>query len=238
MGYTKLDEGFATSSILVHGLEVAGFWAVLLSMARPGRIEDGRRVGVVDATVPALAALSRTTPDRVRALLAILEGPDPESRTAAHEGRRIRITREPRWRIEILNYYEYREKDHTAAERQRRRRHAVTAVTPRDITQAEAEAEAKAEAKSNTKKGRALAPPTRNEVLEYARQRGRALALGDRFYDYFTEGLWMDAKGNPVRNWKQKFITWEKHEPPRPAEVKENPEVRAYVEELRSRGRL
>ena len=31
-----------------------------------------------------------------------------------------------------------------------------------------------------------------------------------KFYDYFNEGNWIDSKGNKVRNWKQKIITWEK----------------------------
>lgn len=29
-----------------------------------------------------------------------------------------------------------------------------------------------------------------------------------RFYDYFEASEWVDSKGNPVRNWKQKLITW------------------------------
>jgi hypothetical protein len=34
---------------------------------------------------------------------------------------------------------------------------------------------------------------------------------GKQFYDYFTEGNWIDAKGNPVKNWKQKLLTWNKY---------------------------
>ena len=30
------------------------------------------------------------------------------------------------------------------------------------------------------------------------------------FFDYFTVGNWIDSLGNPVRNWKQKLLTWEK----------------------------
>ena len=32
-----------------------------------------------------------------------------------------------------------------------------------------------------------------------------------QFYDYFTEGNWIDAKGQKVRSWKQKILTWEKY---------------------------
>lgn len=51
-------------------------------------------------------------------------------------------------------------------------------------------------------------PPTYEEVLEYARSRGRE-DLARKFFDYFDTGEWIDSKGNKVRNWKQKFITWE-----------------------------
>ena len=51
-------------------------------------------------------------------------------------------------------------------------------------------------------------PPTYEEVLEYARKRSRE-DLARKFFDYFDTGDWYDSKGNKVRNWKQKFITWE-----------------------------
>lgn len=57
-----------------------------------------------------------------------------------------------------------------------------------------------------TKKG--FVPPTFEEVLEYAKSRGRE-DLAQKFFDYFEAGDWIDSKGNKVRNWKQKFITWE-----------------------------
>lgn len=56
-------------------------------------------------------------------------------------------------------------------------------------------------------------PPTRDEVLDYARSKS-AVALGEKFYDYFVEGNWKDSKGNKVKNWKQKFLTWLGHTTP------------------------
>ena len=43
--------------------------------------------------------------------------------------------------------------------------------------------------------------------MEYACKRGRE-DLAQTFYDYFDAGEWVDSKGNPVLNWKQKFLTW------------------------------
>lgn len=52
-------------------------------------------------------------------------------------------------------------------------------------------------------------PPTLEEVSEYVRQRNSSVDP-KYFYDYFTTGEWIDSNGKPVRNWKQKLITWEK----------------------------
>lgn len=55
-------------------------------------------------------------------------------------------------------------------------------------------------------------PPTLEEVKAYATERGSDVAP-ERFYDYFTAGDWKDSRGNPVRSWKQKFLTWERAQP-------------------------
>ena len=54
-----------------------------------------------------------------------------------------------------------------------------------------------------------FAPPTLEEVQDYVRERN-SVVDAKHFYDYFSVGNWKDSKGNPVKNWKQKLITWEK----------------------------
>lgn len=54
--------------------------------------------------------------------------------------------------------------------------------------------------------------PTLEEVKAYAAERGSDVDP-ERFYDYFTAGDWKDSRGNPVRSWKQKFLTWERAQP-------------------------
>lgn len=64
--------------------------------------------------------------------------------------------------------------------------------------------------KEKSKSGRkrkVFVPPTYEEVLEYAKERGRE-DLAKQFYDYFSVGEWIDSKGTKVNSWKQKFITW------------------------------
>lgn len=54
--------------------------------------------------------------------------------------------------------------------------------------------------------------PTLDDVIEYATSRGRK-DLAQGFFEYYNEGNWCDSKGNPVLNWKQKFITWVQRNP-------------------------
>ena len=50
-------------------------------------------------------------------------------------------------------------------------------------------------------------PPTLEQVTEYAKEKERE-DLAQQFYEYFTEGNWVDSQGKQVLNWKQKFLTW------------------------------
>ena len=50
--------------------------------------------------------------------------------------------------------------------------------------------------------------------MAYATERGHP-ELAQKFFEYFDVGSWIDAKGQPVKNWKQKFLTWEANEPGR-----------------------
>ena len=53
--------------------------------------------------------------------------------------------------------------------------------------------------------------PTLEEIQEYCKQRNNNVDA-QKFYDYYTRNDWKDSKGNKVKNWKQKVITWEKHD--------------------------
>ena len=54
--------------------------------------------------------------------------------------------------------------------------------------------------------------PSLEEVIEYCKERNNNVDP-NKFYDYYEVNNWVDNKGNKVRNWKQKVITWEKHNP-------------------------
>ena len=55
--------------------------------------------------------------------------------------------------------------------------------------------------------------PTLQEVEEYCLERNSSVDA-KTFFDYFETGGWVDSKGNKVKNWKQKIITWENHKQP------------------------
>ena len=75
----------------------------------------------------------------------------------------------------------------------------------------------------NTKK-RNFVPPTVEEVEEYCRQRGNGLN-GKHIHDYYASSGWVDSKGEPVRNWKQKIIgVWERNSNPKPTYTDKLPE--------------
>jgi hypothetical protein len=75
------------------------------------------REGIVDMTIPAIAARCGYPEDIVRRGIAELEKPDPQSRTPDEEGRRIIRLEETRdWGWRITNYEKY-EKIRSAEER-------------------------------------------------------------------------------------------------------------------------
>lgn len=83
--------------------------------------------------------------------------------------------------------------------------------------------------KDNNKvsKGRAFTPPTFEEVEEYAISRGYQ-NLAKKFFEYYTTGDWRDSKGNKIKNWKQKFITWEGERTQAKKPEPKNSTMRAY----------
>lgn len=67
--------------------------------------------------------------------------------------------------------------------------------------------------KEKTKRNK-FVPPTLEEVQAYCIERNNTVDP-ITFYDYYNAGNWSDAKGNKIKNWKQKLITWEKRQQPK-----------------------
>lgn len=76
-----------------------------------------------------------------------------------------------------------------------------------ELMMEECEAARKKLAKEKRQKNK-FTPPTLEEVTEYCKLRKNNIDP-KRFFDYYEAGNWKDAKGEPVKNWKQRVITWE-----------------------------
>lgn len=146
MPFVKLDTGILDSTLWLSDPEVRIVFITMLAMAGRG--------GMVEATAPGIARRANLSLETVRAALSELEAPDPDSRTLADDGRRVRRVDGG---YQITNYEKYRQKDHTRTERQRRHRekqksrddsdldscNGVTGVTERrDVTTHSASASA------------------------------------------------------------------------------------------------
>src|SRR3990167_6479319 len=139
MSYVKLDCNILDSTLWVENSDTRIVFITMLAMS------DSE--GICLSTAPGIARRSNISITSVRKAINTLESPDPDSRSLNDHGKRIeRIDGGYR----IINYLSYRNKDHTAAARQRKRREAlrkqaehVTDVT-RDVTEADTKAEAEA----------------------------------------------------------------------------------------------
>ncbi|MCI4364364.1 MAG: hypothetical protein L3K13_08770, partial [Thermoplasmata archaeon] len=101
--FVKLDRGLLSSSLWIEGdSDTVRVWVYLMLSAD--------ECGVVEETLPAIAHGCKLPVELTAKILEGFAGPDPYSRTPALEGRRIVITREPQWSIELVNYIAYRGK--------------------------------------------------------------------------------------------------------------------------------
>jgi len=98
-GYTKLFSSILASSIWSEPMHVRIVWITMLAMAD--------RDGLVEASIPGLADLSRVPKEDCREAVKILSSPDSDSRSKELNGRRI-VAVEGGW--QIVNYDAYRRK--------------------------------------------------------------------------------------------------------------------------------
>jgi len=98
-GYTKLFGSIVASTIWREDNVTRIVWITMLAMKN--------KYGIVEASVPGLADLSRVSLDECKSALAKLSSPDEYSRTKEFEGRRIA---ECEGGFRVLNHETYRNK--------------------------------------------------------------------------------------------------------------------------------
>jgi len=104
--YTPLFKDILLSSVWAESSDTRIVWIAMMALAGPD--------GYVPGTVTGIANAARVGVEATRAALAVLEAPDPESRTPDHDGRRIERV-ERGW--VLLNYVAHRKRAQEAARR-------------------------------------------------------------------------------------------------------------------------
>lgn len=120
MPFVKLDCTMIDKSIWSEDSETRVVWITLLAMADAD--------GLVEAAIPGIASRSKVSLEYTEKAIDKFQQPDKYSSNLSNEGRRIeRID----GGFKVLNYQQYRDKDYTAAARQRKYRDTlrVTGVT-------------------------------------------------------------------------------------------------------------
>ena len=167
MAFVKLDTGILHSTLWVER-ECREIFITALLMAEPrelrepveqiaveslehtGFVVPAGWYGFVEAAGPGIVRMALVDHDSGMAALARLGQPDPASRSSDFDGRRlVRVD----GGFVVLNFIKYREKDASAADRQKRwrerqklKQHNAVTVTPSRVISNQAEAEAEAEA--------------------------------------------------------------------------------------------
>lgn len=59
--------------------------------------------------------------------------------------------------------------------------------------------------KENENKNKNFTPPTLEEVKTWFIENGSTAQAGAKAWQYYTDGDWIDSKGTPVKNWRQKM---------------------------------
>ena len=57
----------------------------------------------------------------------------------------------------------------------------------------------------NEKENKNFTPPTLEEVKSWFIENGSTAEAGAKAWQYYTDGEWIDSKGTPVKNWRQKM---------------------------------
>lgn len=108
--YTKLFRSIAASTIVSEPLATRWLWVTMLSQAD--------KAGKVYASIPGLARIANITLAECEEGLRCFQSPDPYSRTAEHEGRRVEAI-DGGWRL--LNHAKYDAMRNEAERREKKR---------------------------------------------------------------------------------------------------------------------
>ena len=194
--------------------------------------------GHVDKHYRAIAEETGIDVDRVKAALANLEAPDPESRSPEEEGRRIVPIDEHRaWGWRIVNYPKYRsirneddrrEQNRLAQQRWRdKQKQADVSTVSQDkplSAQAEAEAEAEADTEEEKQKKKQQLPkkasPKTDEEWLTSLQNSEVYSHLNVRHEFGKAGVWCETNGRQCT--RRFFVNWLNKARPMESSIKAN----------------
>ena len=122
MGFTKLDSGLAQSSLMTVEDFAFKVFMILLSQAGPD--------GIARVSSVYIGSICHRSIEDVAAALAILEAPDPHSRSKKSRGARIK-------RVDggyfLVNYHQYRERGYSASDEAARKREYRAKISTKSL---------------------------------------------------------------------------------------------------------
>ncbi len=114
--------------------------------------------------------------------------------------------------ISITNWDSYQNQN-DSSNQQINQRATNEQPTSNHIQECKESKECKEVKKKIKKKKQSFSPPTLEDVKSYFLANGFSEAAGTKAWNYYQAANWIDVKGNPVKNWKQKMIgVWFKDE--------------------------
>jgi len=215
--YAKLFPELYTGSMVGAGCVVFAIW--------PYALANCDAEGYVELNPKLLAMVLGASVQEIEQAIDFLMRPDPDSRSKAEDG--CRIVKEGQFLYRLVNYEKYRairdKQDRREYQREWDRqnrpsghkrvgsptRSDTVRHSPTGPTQAEAEAEVKRECREKRKR---FSPPTIPEVAAFAREKGCPGFNAEGFVEHYAVADWHDTAGRPVKNWKQRVLTWIRHD--------------------------
>jgi hypothetical protein len=167
--FTKLFSSITKSTVWCEPHTTVRVWITFLADCDPQ--------GHVHASIPGLANLARVTVEECEIALATFLGPDPYSRTADFEGRRIEVI-DGGWKL--LNYDLYRSRRDDGARREQNREAQQRC---RDRQQASAEVLTEADIQQESAQDRSQKTEVKQKKIKKVQPRSRdkqqALGIGE-----------------------------------------------------------
>lgn len=214
-GYTKLFGSIVASTIWREPHTVRIVWITMLAMAN--------KSGIVEASIPGLADLSRVSLDECKEAIAALSSPDEYSRTPDNEGRRI-LPVDGGW--QILNHAKYRAKmgvdekrEYFRLKKQQQRAlsksvsNNVKDCPEKSLKSRHTEAQSHSKTAPQTEEGELPLAAARKdrgtmeEVVAFCLANGLTDSDGRAFF-YGKEGNGWKNGASTVKDWRATILNW------------------------------